>query len=118
MHGMNKMQNERQNPTTREYHNLEPKMARVGIQIWQVTYGALHIATPLDRCKATREITWGLGRIRTIATPLDRCKATREITRGHGCVRTIATPLDRLKAKRKLCGTKESLLHQAHLKHK
>ena len=42
MHDMDKMQNKDKNQTTREYHNLVPKMARVGIQIWQVTYGALH----------------------------------------------------------------------------
>ena len=30
------------NPTTRKYHNLVPEMARVGIQIWHVTYGVLH----------------------------------------------------------------------------
>ena len=28
---MNKMQNKRQNPTTEEYHNTWPKMARVGV---------------------------------------------------------------------------------------
>ena len=27
-------------------------------------------------------VTWGLGHIRTIATPLDRRKATREVTWG------------------------------------
>ena len=26
-----------------KYHNLVPEMARVGIQIWQVTYGALQL---------------------------------------------------------------------------
>ena len=35
----------RQNPTTREYHNLELKMARVGIQLWQFTYGVLQHST-------------------------------------------------------------------------
>ena len=36
------------------------------------------------RCplSTAHNITWGLGRIRTIATPLDRRKATREITWG------------------------------------
>ena len=60
-----------------------------------------------------KEITRGIGRIRTIATPLDRLKTKKEITRWLGCIYTIATPFDRLKAKRKLCGTKESLLLQA-----
>jgi len=31
---------------------------------------------------AQKYITWGLGHIRTIATPLDRRKATREVTWG------------------------------------
>ena len=58
------------------------------------------IATPLDRHKATREITWGLW-VRTIVTPLDRHKATREITWGL-CVQTIVTPLDTHKATREI----------------
>ena len=27
----------------RKYHNLVPEKARVGIQIWQATYGALQV---------------------------------------------------------------------------
>ena len=68
------------------------------------------IATPLDRRKATRKITWGLGRIRTIATPLDRRKATRKITWGLGRVRTIATPENYLGAKESVA--KEQLKHR------
>ena len=34
---------EDKNPTMRKYHNLVPKMARVGIQIRQVTSKVLHL---------------------------------------------------------------------------
>ena len=41
----------RQNPTTREFHNLEPKMARDGVQLWQVTSGVLqHSTTTKGSC--------------------------------------------------------------------
>ena len=40
MHDKDKT-NRDKNPTTRKYHNLVPEMARVGIQIWHVTYGVL-----------------------------------------------------------------------------
>ena len=32
-------------PNNEESHNLVPEMARVGIQIWQVTYGVLQHST-------------------------------------------------------------------------
>ena len=38
---------EDKNPTTRKYHNLVLEMARVGIQIWEATYGVLHKRTIL-----------------------------------------------------------------------
>ena len=54
--------------------------------------------TPLDRLKATREITWGLWSYPNHSLyPLDKHKGTREITWGLARIRTIATPLDRHK---------------------
>ena len=65
-------------------------------------------------------VPWGLllTKRSSINPAYKATQIKREITRGLRCIYTIATPFDRLKAKRKLCGTKESLLHKAQLKHR
>ena len=45
MHDMNKMQKKDKTQPRRESHNLKPKMARVRVQIWQVTSGVLQHST-------------------------------------------------------------------------
>ena len=48
MHDKDKSNTETK-PKNEEYHNLVPEMERVGIQIWQVTYGALHNGLSTER---------------------------------------------------------------------